>query len=169
MATFSWITTSGDDRSVHVVARCLATSRDAADQASVNSMGSSEAARVLLTSAPKWQVSSEPDWWRLLCYRGEPVGFVLPVTYHTKSGVGLEGTIFHMGVVPDYRGRGFGHLLLREAVRVLMRHDVRRIFCDTDEDNTPMIHLFESEGWKRLAMREVPLPLGFEPGTIRSE
>jgi hypothetical protein len=47
-----------------------------------------------------------------------------------------------------------------------MNGGVRRIFCDTDETNAPMIHLFESEGWGRLPTREVPLPLGFDPGDM---
>jgi ribosomal protein S18 acetylase RimI-like enzyme len=168
-ADISWITSSDDDRFDDVVAQCLSVSLDTSDQEAVTSVGPSNAARTLLTSSPKWQVSREADWWRLLCYRDEPAGFVLPVMYDARGRAGLEGTIFHMGVVPEYRGRGFGRLLLREAVRVLMSGDVRRIFCDTDEDNAPMIHLFESEGWKRLPIREVSLPLGFEPGTISAE
>jgi ribosomal protein S18 acetylase RimI-like enzyme len=165
MEGISWITSDTDERFVNVVAKSLETSLDASDKAAVRSMGSAIAARTLLQSAPKWQCSREVDWWRLLCYRGEPVGFVLPVTFDVTVRVGLpEGTIFHTGVIPDLRGRGFGRLLLREAVQILMDSGVRRIFCDTDETNAPMIHLFESEGWERLPNREVPLPIGFTPG-----
>jgi ribosomal protein S18 acetylase RimI-like enzyme len=162
----SWIESDADQRFVDVVARSLAVSQDASDKSSVESMGAVIAARTLLDSAPKWKCSRAPDWWRLLCCEDEPVGFVLPVTYDVSPGVGqLEGTIFHTGVIPEYRGRGFGRLLLREAVRILVGSGAQRIFCDTDETNAPMIHLFESEGWRRLAVREVPMPLGFEPGT----
>jgi ribosomal protein S18 acetylase RimI-like enzyme len=165
MEGISWITSDADERFVNVVAKSLAASLDTSDKVAVRAMGSTIAARTLLESAPKWQVSREIDWWRLLCYRGEPVGFVLPVTFDVMVRAGLpEGTIFHTGVIPDFRGRGFGRLLLREAVRILMDRGVRRIFCDTDETNAPMIHLFESEGWGRLPIREVPLPLGFTPG-----
>jgi len=163
----SWIASDDDARFVDVVAQSLAVSPDAADKSSAKTMGPTVAARTLLESAPKWKVSREPDWWRLLCFRDEPVGFVLPVTYDEMDRAGLvEGTIFHVGVIPEFRGRGFGRLLLREAARVLMNGGVRRIFCDTDETNAPMIHLFESEGWGRLPTREVPLPLGFDPGDM---
>jgi ribosomal protein S18 acetylase RimI-like enzyme len=163
----SWIASDDDARFVDVVAQTLAASPDTADKSSVTLIGPVVAARTLLESAPKWKVSREPDWWRLLCFRDEPIGFVLPVTYDETERAGLlEGTIFHMGVIPEFRGRGFGRLLLREAVRVLMDGGVRRIFCDTDETNAPMIRLFESEGWGRLPTREVPLPLGFEPGDM---
>jgi ribosomal protein S18 acetylase RimI-like enzyme len=101
----------------------------------------------------------------VLRYHEDPVGFVLPVRYDvTVRAVAPVGTIFHTGVIPDSRGRGFGRLLLREAVSIFMGSGVRRIFCDTDETNAPMIHLFESEGWGRLPIREVPLPTGFTPG-----
>jgi ribosomal protein S18 acetylase RimI-like enzyme len=161
----SWITSDADKRFVDVVAKSLETSLDTSDKAAVRSMGSAIAARTLLESAPKWQCSREVDWWRLLCYRSEPVGFVLPVTFDVTVRAGMaEGTIFHTGVIPELRGRGFGRLLLREAVQILMDSGVRRIFCDTDETNAPMIHLFESEGWGRLPIREVPLPIGFTPG-----
>ena len=161
----SWITSETDDRFVDVVAKCLAVSIDTSDRTSVGSFGPTIAAETLLGSAPKWQVSREVDWWRMLCHRGDPVGFVLPVTFDLMVRAGVpEGTIFHMGVNPEFRGRGFGRLLLREAVRILLSGGVRRIFCDTDETNDPMIHLFESEGWGRLPIREVPLPLGFAPG-----
>jgi ribosomal protein S18 acetylase RimI-like enzyme len=168
VAGISWITSDTDDRFVGVVAESLAVSPDTADQAAVRSMGSTVAARTLLDSAPKWRCSREADWWRLLCVLGEPVGFVLPVTYDEPARAGiLEGTIFHVGVTPDYRGRGLGRILLREAVRVLTANGVERIFCDTDETNAPMIRLFESEGWTRLPIREVPLPLGFAPGNTK--
>jgi ribosomal protein S18 acetylase RimI-like enzyme len=164
-AGISWITSDADERFVDVVAKCLAASLDTSDSVAVQSMGSITAARTLLDSAPKWQVSREADWWRLLLYQDVIVGFVLPVTFDVMVRAGVpQGTIFHIGVTPDSRGRGFGRILLREAVRILMGSGVRRIFCDTDETNAPMIHLFESEGWGRLPIREVPLPLGFTPG-----
>jgi ribosomal protein S18 acetylase RimI-like enzyme len=163
----SWMTSKNDARFVAVVAQSLAASPDTADKSSVKSMGPTVASRTLLESAPKWKVSRELDWWRLLCFRNEPVGFVLPVRYDEADRAGPpEGTIFHMGVIPEFRGRGFGRLLLREAVRVLMSCGVQRVFCDTDETNAPMIHLFESEGWGRLPIRAVPLPLDFEPGDM---
>jgi ribosomal protein S18 acetylase RimI-like enzyme len=161
----SWDASRVDEHFVDVVAQSLTASDDTADRSSVTSMGPTVAARTLLASAPKWRVSREPDWWRLLCVREVPVGFVLPVMYDEVDHTGLlEGTIFHMGVIPEFRGRGYGRTLLREAVRVLTVGGIERILCDTDETNAPMIHLFESEGWVRLPTREVPLPLGFEPG-----
>ena len=66
-----------------------------------------------------------------------------------------EATIFHMGVLPEYRGRGFGRALLRRATRVA--HGVWRIYCDTAADNLPMIRLFASEGWQRLPPHERPV------------
>jgi ribosomal protein S18 acetylase RimI-like enzyme len=90
--------------------------------------------------------------------REQTAGFVLPVTYDGCSRDGLdEATIYHMGVSPAHRGTGIGRLLLRHATRLLVRHGVWRIYCDTPSNNERMIHLFESEGWTRLPAHERPI------------
>jgi ribosomal protein S18 acetylase RimI-like enzyme len=85
-------------------------------------------------------------------------GFVLPVTFDGCEREGLdEATIYHMGVAPDYRGRGLARLLLRKATQILVDHGVWRIHCDAAAANAPMIHAFESEGWQRLPAAERPV------------
>ncbi|WHY78620.1 GNAT family N-acetyltransferase [Neobacillus sp. WH10] len=55
----------------------------------------------------------------------------------------MEGTIHYIGVVPEYRGRGFINELLLKATRILQDIGVWRIFSDTDVENTPMRAAFE--------------------------
>jgi ribosomal protein S18 acetylase RimI-like enzyme len=132
----SWVPAEVDQRFGGVVAEALDTSE--------------QAARHLIDSVPAWGMSREPGWWQLLVLRGEVAGFVLPVIYDNCARDGLdEATIFHMGVLPAHRASGLGRLLLRQATRVLVDHGVWRIYCDTAADNSPMIHLFESEGWRQ--------------------
>ena len=153
-----WTAAEADDRFLEVIASSLVDSPDNLDEARVAMQGAVEAARHLLDSVPAWGCSRESDWWKLLINKGDAVGFVLPVTYDDVIRDGRHlGTIFHIGVLPNYRGRGYGRCL-RESVRTLMRSGAYRIFCDTDVSNAPMIQLFESEGWTRLPNREVPLP-----------
>jgi ribosomal protein S18 acetylase RimI-like enzyme len=140
------------------VASVIDTSDDAGDAAAVSVHGATEAARRLLEAPPKWGCSYEPDWWELLTVHGDVAGFVLPATYDDSRRAGRdEATIFHMGVLPTLRGRGFGRLLLQRATEVLMDHGVWRIFCDTAETNHAMIHLFETSGWTRLETGEASL------------
>jgi ribosomal protein S18 acetylase RimI-like enzyme len=154
----SWSDAETDERFQAVVFDSLFSSLDISDIARVTSLGVAEAARTVLASVPGWGCTWRTGWWKLLNYRSEPVGFVLPVTYDdTFRGGRPLGTIFHIGVVPAFRGYGFGRLLLRDATRTLMSNGAYRIFCDTDVTNAPMIHLFESEGWRRLPDRAVPL------------
>jgi ribosomal protein S18 acetylase RimI-like enzyme len=145
-----------------VVGQALAVSRDAVDSTTVAKLGAYEAAQRLLQSPRRWKCSYEIDWWKILTFVGEPAGFVLPVTYDEEKG--SLGTIFHMGVVPRFRGLGLSRALLRETVTTLTSAGVSRIFCDTDASNEPMIRSFTSEGWTRLPVREVPMPLDFTPG-----
>jgi ribosomal protein S18 acetylase RimI-like enzyme len=117
----------------------------------------------LLEAPPISGFSREVGWWTLLAFHGEAAAFVLPVTYDNCTRHGLdEATIFHMGVLPEHRGRGLGRALLRQATRTLVTHGVWRISCDTAANNAPMIHLFASEGWHLLAPHERPVSaLGF--------
>jgi ribosomal protein S18 acetylase RimI-like enzyme len=154
----SWTTAEDDERLLGIVAQVLAASPDASDVAAVADRGAADAARHLLEAPPIWGMSRRPGWWTLLSIAGEPVGFVLPVTYDNSRRNGRdEATIFHMGVLPPFRGRGIGRALLRRATGTLLDHGVWRIYCDTAADNGPMIELFESERWHRLEAHQRPV------------
>lgn len=149
---------------IDVVSQVLAASRDYADSLAVAKFGARDAAQRLLQSPGEWRCSYDDDWWKILTLNGEAAGFVLPVAYDELNG--SLGTIFHTGVVPRFRGLGLSRLLLRQTVTTLSSARVRRIFCDTDASNEPMIRSFTSEGWTRLPDREVPVPIGFAPETL---
>jgi ribosomal protein S18 acetylase RimI-like enzyme len=144
---------------IAVVARVFEMTLDRADVAAVEELGSTEAARRLVHAPAAWKTSHESEWWQLVYVEDKVAGFVLPVTYDESHG--SVGTIFHMGVLPDFRGRGLSRVLLRYTVHTLMRAGVERIFCDTAANNAPMIRAFEAEGWTRLADRDVPVPHHF--------
>jgi ribosomal protein S18 acetylase RimI-like enzyme len=157
-----WEGFGSHDELVDVVSQALEASRDVADSTAVAKFGARNAAQRLIESPREWQCSYEDDWWKILTLNGEAAGFVLPVTYDEEHG--CEGTIFHTGVIPRFRGLGLSRLLLRQTVTTLMSVGVQRIFCDTGASNEPMIRSFTSEGWTRLPARDVPVPLDFLPG-----
>jgi ribosomal protein S18 acetylase RimI-like enzyme len=160
----TWLTTEGDERLIAVVAQVLTGSPDASDVSNVGEMGEVGAARDMIRAAPDWGCSHESGWWQLLISHGHVAGFVLPVTYDNCVRDGLdEGTIFHMGVLPDHRGQGLGRSLLRQATRTMLGHGVWRIYCDTALNNAPMIHLFETEGWTRLPVHRQPVKRPWQP------
>jgi ribosomal protein S18 acetylase RimI-like enzyme len=158
----SWKIGETVDELLDVVSQTLDASRDPADASSVAKFGARQAAQRLLQSPREWKCSYEDDWWKILIFHGEAAGFVLPVTYDEENG--SMGTIFHTGLVPRFRSLGLSRLLLRLTVTTLMSAGVLRIYCDTDASNEPMIRSFTSEGWTRLPVREVPVPVDFAPG-----
>ena len=135
----------------------LATSLDSADQLAVAENGAHRAATVLIAlSSPHFE--QEPDWWQLAQLQGgEPVGFVLCSVFAQSGGRPLEGTIFHMGVLPVHRGNGNGRQLLDQATRTLIRIGVLRIVCDTAACNAPMIAAFRHAGYIEREPRERPV------------
>jgi GNAT superfamily N-acetyltransferase len=138
----------------------MASSPDASDAHAVQHMGPRDAALDLLAAVhPHFEFS--PDWWqRADDERAEPVGLVLPVVFaepaRTRSGL-REGTIFHMGVLPSQRGKGYGHALLAQATRTLRGVGVWRIFCDTAANNAPMIAAFRAARYLERAPWERPI------------
>jgi len=153
-----WTDSESDDRSIEVVAEVLSATPDASLSAGVEAMGPTGFARHFLAAESSWGMHHHEGWWQLLHLNGTPVGFVLPGTFDGRTLEGLdEGTIFLMGVRPDWRGQGLGRSLLRQATRTLLAHGVWKIYCDTALNNVPMIHLFESEGWKRRPAHERPI------------
>lgn len=157
-----WANVESLDELVDVVSQTLEASRDFADAMAVAKFGAHRAAQRLIQSPREWKCSYEDDWWKILTFNDEAVGFVLPVTYDEENG--SLGTIFHTGVVPKFRGLGLSRVLLRLTVTTLMPVGVQRIYCDTDASNEPMIRSFTSEGWTRLPVRDVPVPVDFAPG-----
>ena len=141
-----------------LVAGVLADSVDPSDNAAVAALGAQGAAGWILS--PPEGFGYRPEWWQVLRYGGTAAGFVLPVVFDGCVRDGLdEATIYHMGVAPGYRGRGLARLLLRKATSSLCDHGVWRIYCDTAAANGAMIHVFESEGWRRLPATERPVVL----------
>jgi ribosomal protein S18 acetylase RimI-like enzyme len=160
----NWTGVGSLDELVDVVSHVLDVTSDFADSMAVSKFGARNAAKRLIQAPREWKCSYEGDWWKILTFDGEAAGFVLPVSYDETNG--SLGTIFHTGVVPRFRGLGLSRLLLRQTVTTLTSAGVGRIFCDTDASNEPMIRSFTSEGWTRLPVREVPIPVDFAPGEL---
>jgi ribosomal protein S18 acetylase RimI-like enzyme len=132
------------------VAQTMASSLDESDKFAVSKGGPSKAAIDLIAMAPEY-FDMPPGWWRLATDTEQNrVGFVLPVTFKgekTWKEGRPEATIFYMGVLPQYRGLGYGRDLLNEAVRLCQLANCWRLFCDTGTDNHPMVNAFRLAGF----------------------
>ncbi len=72
----------------------------------------------------------------------EPVG-----TLRLDEFDGVIG-IYGFGVVPAYRGRGYGRQMLEETIRIIRKTTQQPIMLDVETDNTPAIGLYKSCGFQ---------------------
>lgn len=133
-----------DDALVELVARCGDGSLDAHTAHTAH-----RRARWGREATARFEIEQMRDfpgpreWWRAAYTPdGEPVGFVLP----TRAGD--DHAIGYLGVVPEHRGRGYGHDLLGEGTRFLaIEQDAARIDANTDVGNVPMAAAFARAGY----------------------
>ena len=71
----------------------------------------------------------------------EPVG-----TLRLDEFDGVIG-IYGFGVIPDYRGRGYGRQMLEEMIRTIRATSQKPIILDVETDNAPAIGLYKSCGF----------------------
>jgi ribosomal protein S18 acetylase RimI-like enzyme len=147
----SWRRADDEDELVTLMARVLAASVDRRHEALVRDFGSRAVAVAMVEDALSGHTyQGDPTWWSVIDVDGVPSGFVLPVVFKGCDHDELdEGTIYHIGVVPEHRGHSLGHLLLGRATDFLLDRGVWQIAADTAAENAPMIHLFERQGWTR--------------------
>jgi len=89
--------------------------------------------------------------WRLLRYQGKPAGVLLLT--RLKQVAWMELT--YMGIVPALRGRGWGRLLLEEALRMSRQNDSEVIMLAVDQRNHPARRLYQQFGFNEMLARQI--------------
>ncbi len=150
--TFEPVNSMRNNLLISVVARVMASSMDASHQRKVSEHEPYEAAERFLSSASDG-FFYQNDWWQFgINENGDIVGFVLPVIFEGCTKEGLEeGTIYDIGIVPEYRGLGFANDLLLQGTRTLQDVGVWRVFCDTPVSNVRMISAFKRVGYRQYS------------------
>ncbi|GHG53932.1 GNAT family N-acetyltransferase [Streptomyces griseocarneus] len=90
------------------------------------------------------------EWWRLAhTPDGTLVGMALPsrTPYHPNVG--------YLGVVPEFRGRGYIDEVLAEITRFHAAEGAQRITATTDTVNVPMAAAFDRAGYQVTEIRLV--------------
>ena len=134
------------------IAEVMESSIDASDRKQVLKHGSRQAAEQFIAESREG-FSYQDEWWQIgVNSDGRVVGFVLPVIYEGCAKDDLEeASIYYIGVLPKYRGQGFATDLLLKGTKILQNVGVWRIFCDTDENNIPMISTFKRVGYQQYS------------------
>ena len=151
---------ASDDDLRPLIRAAMAMSMDESDRFNVSAIGVEAAVQEVFDILPLY-FEREQDWWRVgKSADGRSVGFVLPVTFKEERfwrDGRAQGTVLYMGVLPGFRGHGYGLHLLHEATRIFLAANCWRIFCDTGTDNTPMINTFRQAGYLEREQWQRPL------------
>ncbi len=89
---------------------------------------------------------------------GTVIGFCWIVLY--DPGTGLEGEVAEVYVAAEYRGRGVGEMLVREAVKLFRQRGVTLGYVWTRADNEAAVKLYRSAGFepnRQLVMTWYPI------------
>jgi ribosomal protein S18 acetylase RimI-like enzyme len=95
----------------------------------------------------------DPDLWELARRDGQTAGCALL----SRAAQGPIVELVYMGVVPAWRGRGVGDLLLRRALARCREAGARHITAVVDARNTPARRLYDRFAFGPVARREAYL------------
>ena len=145
--TFRSIEETGADAFVPVMGRATRGTLDRQDRLYADLVGEEAWGREMLgylrdEDAPSWLLAFDRD--------GEgdrAVGYVMLGTFDEPD----RGTIVHIGVVPEARGRGYVHELLAELDRHARRRGFAHVVSDADIRNAPMHAALERAGHRSAA------------------
>ena len=65
-----------------------------------------------------------------------------------------EGFIYGVGVLPDYRGKGYGREILCLALDILKKKQVDNIFLEVATENKKALGLYESCGFEEISVMD---------------
>jgi ribosomal-protein-alanine N-acetyltransferase len=92
-------------------------------------------------------VSSKKAVFKLIEVGSYPVGFYLTTLVMDES------ELLKIAVVRNYRGSGFGQLLLNDCFETLDIQDVREIHLEVRESNRRAIRFYERNGFETTGFR----------------
>lgn len=100
----------------------------------------------------------DPRAWKLGFKGDDLVGAMLPQRF---PDLPRQGTVLKIGIVPHWRGRGFGTVMHAAALGILSGQGVEEYVGSTGASNLPMLRIFERNacpvvGVRRIYRHETP-------------
>jgi ribosomal protein S18 acetylase RimI-like enzyme len=93
----------------------------------------------------------DPRYWFLARVGSEVIGVLLLARLHERSST----EVVYMGLLPSWRGRGFGVTLLRRALDCARQQGVAILTLTVDVQNAPARKLYSAFGFHEVSRREV--------------
>jgi len=97
----------------------------------------------------------QPAHWLLATRDGQVAGLLLPQRFPDQA---TEGTLFYMGLLPAWRGKGLGAVIHARGLAELAVLGVTRYLGSTPSHNQAMIQVFSRNGCQSLGLRRSYLP-----------
>ena len=88
--------------------------------------------------------------WYIAFHQNSALGVLLPQVYEDKPS---EGSLFYIGVLPKYRGLGYGSKLHALGLWILKSRAVKRYVGSTDLSNKAMVAIFMKNGCRKVMER----------------
>jgi ribosomal protein S18 acetylase RimI-like enzyme len=120
---------------------------------------------------PKWTEHGDdykygefnPSMWLVTYKNGDPVGSIISayvsertVKRYQVNGPWLPfGFIWFIGVIPKYRRRGYGTIMLRKAIALLADKGAKGVGLSVDSANIPAVRLYEKVGFKVTRLEDM--------------
>ncbi|MDE6565697.1 MAG: ribosomal protein S18-alanine N-acetyltransferase [Clostridia bacterium] len=70
------------------------------------------------------------------------------------AGLYPSGDITNIAVLPEYRGLGYGKMLVSEIIKQAQINNIDKIFLEVRSSNITAIKLYEKCGFKRISCRK---------------
>ena len=137
---FKSIAVIGEDFFTDMVERVTIDTLDQLMAADAIRLGSRRATKEFVNLLKR--IDFNTDWWRLGYIGDLPIGLIIPQRFSEK-----EGCVNYIGVLPEYRGNGYGLILLSEGTRILMENGIKKIYADIDIANKPLASALEKLGY----------------------
>ncbi|MBL4906251.1 MAG: ribosomal protein S18-alanine N-acetyltransferase [Sneathiella sp.] len=77
-----------------------------------------------------------------------------PVAFSLYQVAIEEAEILTIGVLPEVRGRSYGHILLQQGEKYLFTKGVIRLLLEVSATNIPAIRLYEKRQFKKIGTRK---------------
>jgi ribosomal-protein-alanine N-acetyltransferase len=134
----------------------LATEADLAQLAAISEAAGSAAH----WTAQQWQdifhteIPARLAWIAEDCSEGDAraYGFLVAQIGFAQNG-GPEWELENIAVLPEFRRRGLGRLLLSALLKHARLQGAERIFLEVRESNLEAIRLYEAAGFQQLGLR----------------
>ncbi len=77
----------------------------------------------------------------------------IPIAYVIGRIIPPEGEILRLGVLKEWRRKGFGRMVMENTLGFLLESGAKRVFLEVSEKNHPALNLYRSMGFKEIMYR----------------